>query len=56
MNSNIGRVSENVLFSVLLTALVVWTGAQYTASTPAAKAPAAQSVTSVASARSMHHS
>jgi hypothetical protein len=53
MNTNISRISENVLFSLLLTAVVGWTAAQVVAGSPATAANAASVI---AAAHPVQHS
>ena len=54
MNTNLSRISENVLFSLLLTAVVGWTAAQLVAGSQPDKAPAPANV--MAAAHPVQHS
>jgi len=54
MNTNITRISENVLFSLLLTAVVGWTAAQLIAGSQPDPSPAPASV--MAAAHAVHRS
>lgn len=53
MNTNLGRVSENALFSLLLIAVIGWTAAQVIAAGSQALGSPAEPV---AAAQAVHHS